>query len=99
MLLSGSDMAGSEARLAKAIAAYAPPLSGPAADDDAIDQALCKVEHYAQVGQFYEAMVAARGRYSRRRGYPRESGAQRNLPCRKPSPSRGEVGVFCYSKQ
>jgi len=60
MLLSGGDMAGNEARLAKAIAAYAPPLSGPAADEDAIDQALSKVGHYAQAGQFYEAMVAAR---------------------------------------
>src|SRR5690606_16769454 len=55
MLLSGGDMAGNEARLAKAIAAYAPPLSGPPADEDAIDQALCKVEHYAQAGHFYEA--------------------------------------------
>lgn len=60
MLLSGGDMAGSEARLAKAIAAYAPAPSVPAAADDAIDQALCKVEHYAQAGQFYDAMVAAR---------------------------------------
>lgn len=59
MLLSGGDMEGSEARLAMAIGAYA-PLSVPAANDDAIEEALCKVQQYAQVGQFYDAMLAAR---------------------------------------